>query len=74
MIKYKKVEQLLSEKGISKTTLRRKYKINLNQLNDYIKKGYSGGLVDNLCRALNCQPGDFLEYVPDKADDPNDNL
>lgn len=29
--------------------------------------------IDNLCRLLNCQPGDIMEYVPDEPDVPGDN-
>jgi putative transcriptional regulator len=24
--------------------------------------------LDSLCKALNCSPGDLIEYVPDKAE------
>lgn len=31
----------------------------------------SHGLLDTLCRLLDCQPGDLLEYVPDdQSSDP----
>ena len=69
MLKLNKVEQLMAEKGISKMTLRHQYSINLNQLNKYLKDGIQGGLIDNLCRALECQPGDILEYTTDNTSD-----
>ncbi len=25
-------------------------------------------VIDRICRALDCQPGDIMEYVPDEAD------
>ena len=28
-------------------------------------KGISWDVLEKLCAALNCQPGDLLEYVPD---------
>ena len=29
-------------------------------------KMVSYGTLDGLCKALNCQPGDLLEYIPDE--------
>lgn len=29
-------------------------------------KGITWDVMEKLCAALNCQPGDLLEYVPDK--------
>ena len=29
------------------------------------KKGLAWENIDNLCRLLECQPGDLFEYVPD---------
>ena len=26
--------------------------------------------IDKLCAALNCQPGDLVEYIPDDTDTP----
>ncbi len=31
-------------------------------------KGVSLETIDALCKALNCQPGDLLVYVPDKGE------
>ena len=28
--------------------------------------------LEAICKALNCQPGDLLEYVPDEEDAPTD--
>lgn len=66
MISYKKFQKLLIDRdikklefikiaGISSATMA---KLNTNE---YI----SLEVVDKLCRALNCQPGDLLEYIPD---------
>lgn len=30
-------------------------------------KGVSWDNIETLCRLLNCQPGDLMEYVPDQA-------
>lgn len=29
--------------------------------------------IEALCRRLNCQPGDFMTYIPDKEKEPEDN-
>ena len=64
-ISYKKLFALMEAKGIKKYDLR--------------KKGFSPTIVDRLvkdnnvntstivelCKLLDCQPGDILEYVPD---------
>ena len=67
MISYKPFRKLLIDKdmkkqdimqltGISKATMA---KLNTNE---YV----SLEVIDKLCTALNCQPGDLLEYVPIK--------
>ena len=32
-------------------------------------KGITWDVLDKLCSALNCQPGDLLEYIPAQKDD-----
>jgi len=35
----------------------------------YDRKGrYTPEILDKLCKALGCQPGELLEYIPDKGD------
>ena len=29
-------------------------------------KGITWGVLDKLCTALNCQPGDLIEHIPDE--------
>ena len=36
------------------------------------KKPISWANIEQLCRLLNCQPGDFMEYVPDEETAPED--
>ncbi len=71
MIKYDKLFDLLVRKGINTTKIRRENIIGQRTL--YAMKNGSGGInhqtIDNLCRLLNCQPGDLMEYVPDEADE-----
>ncbi len=67
MIVYGKLLQLMEERGINSYTLKKEGII--GQGTYYaIKKG-TGGLdhrsINKLCKYLNCQPGDLMEYVPD---------
>ena len=41
---------------------------NLSRLNCGKTKQISFEVLDELCRELNCQPGDILRYIPDKND------
>lgn len=74
MIKYDKCVKLLKEKGITSYTIRKNNIIGQSTL----KKIKEGGhidtrSIDTLCRLLDCQPGDILEYVPD-SDNDDDNI
>jgi len=51
-----KKQDIMQLTGISKATMA---KLNTNE---YV----SLEVIDKLCTALNCQPGDLLEYVPIK--------
>ena len=41
---------------------------NLSILKNNKAKAVRFTTLDALCKALRCQPGDILEYVPDEAD------
>lgn len=66
-IKYDKLFALLKEKGYNTTRIRRENIIGQGTLTA-IKNG-TGGLdaktVSKLCKLLQCQPGDIMEYVED---------
>lgn len=66
-IKYDKLVALLAQKGITSYTLKNKYNNIIGQAT--LKKIKEGGDIDTrtiakLCKLLECQPGDILEYVP----------
>ena len=65
---YDKLFKLLEEHGISTYYLRQN-KI-MGQQTYYNLKNGKGNLgsetLEKLCKLLNCQPGDLMEYVPDK--------
>ena len=63
-IKYDKLKKLMQEAGINSYTLKRD---NIIGQATY-KKIMEGGDIDTrtiakLCKLLNCQPGDILEYT-----------
>ena len=64
---YDKLFTLLGEKGLTMYSLRRDKVIGTETL-EKMRKGV--GFIDtrsinNLCKYLNCQPGDIMEYVED---------
>ena len=69
-IVYDKLFALLKEKGVTTYRLRKEGIIG-NATYTAIKNG-KGGLdyrsINNLCKALGCQPGDIMEYVEDETD------
>lgn len=67
MVSYAPFFRTLKEKNISIYTLVQKRGINSNTIN-CIKKGKSitTYTIDNLCKALNCQISDIIEFIPDE--------
>ena len=62
MVKRKKSLTELSEKiGISMT--------NLSLLKKGRVKGIRFSTLEAICRELDCQPGDILEYIPDNTNE-----
>lgn len=68
-IKYNKLLKILEKKGITS------YKIKKDNVigQASFKKIKEGGDIDTrtiakLCKYLNCQPGDILEYVDDETE------
>ena len=61
-INYNKLFQLLEQKTISKTELKEKLGISSKTLAKLSKNEYvSMKVVEDICKELNCQPGDILE-------------
>lgn len=72
MIDYSKFFKLLSEKGIKQIDLR-----NQGVHPRTFQKLQNGELIrsdtiNQLCKLLNCQPGDIMEYLPDENEDKNE--
>lgn len=66
-IKYEKLFELLKEKGYTTYKIRQTKLIGQGTLTA-LKNG-TGGLdartIEKLCKALECQPGDLMEYIED---------
>ena len=63
-IKYDKLLQMMRKKGLTTYKIRKENIISQSALTA-IKNGKSvtTDTIAKLCKALNCQPGDILEYV-----------
>lgn len=65
---YDKLFTLLKDKSYTMTRVRKENLIGQGTLTA-IRRG-SGGLshstIEDICRVLNCQPGDIMEYVKDE--------
>lgn len=67
MIVYKKLRAMMKEKGLTTYKIRKDNIISQYALQSINKdKSITIETLDRLCAALDCQPGDLLEYVPDE--------
>lgn len=65
-IKYYKLLDLLNRQNIGKEEFRNKIDISPATMAKISKNIYvSLEVIDKICKELNCQPGDIMEYVPD---------
>lgn len=63
-IKFYKLLDLLNRKGISKEELRKKTNISSSTMAKISKNEYvSLKVIESICKELNCQPGDIMEYI-----------
>ncbi len=70
MIKYKiDIIQALKNKGYSTYKIRKEKIFNESQLQQIRdNKLLTQDALNKVCRLLDCQPGDILEYVPDPSE------
>lgn len=70
-ISYNKLFELMEQKKIKKYHLRQQG-IHAVVMDKLVKnKNVDISTIDRLCRLLDCQPGDILEYIPDGGE-PSD--
>lgn len=69
MITYKKMFHLLVDREMKDADLRKKSEISAPTMtklrNDKIVQT---DIIDKLCKALQCQPGDIMEYLEDEPE------
>lgn len=65
-VSYRLLFQLMEQKGIKKIDLRTKFKINPKTVDSLVNnRSVTVDTIMALCKILDCQPGDIMEYVPD---------
>lgn len=64
---YRKAFALMAEKGLTTYQIR-KQKVIAERVLQKMREDQSVGIknIDALCRVLDCQPGDLMEYIPDE--------
>lgn len=65
MIKYYKLLDVLNRRSMTKEELRQQISISsatMSKISSH--KPVSLEVIDKICDALNCQPGDIIEFVP----------
>lgn len=66
MISYKPLQKLLIDKEIRKQELMKLAGISSATMAKLNTSEYvSLEVIDKICKAINCQPGDILEYIPE---------
>ncbi|MBC8546603.1 helix-turn-helix domain-containing protein [Clostridiaceae bacterium NSJ-31] len=66
-MKYDKLFALMKTKGLTTYKIRKEQIITETTLQKLREgKNVTTESIARLCEALNCQPGDIMEYVPDK--------
>lgn len=63
-----KLKVVLADRGVAQQELSRKTGVRLPTISDICTgkvKHYPITAMDAICRELNCQPGDLLEYIAD---------
>lgn len=64
-----RLDRVMADRKMSLNTLAEKVGIsivNLSQLKNGKVKGIRFATLEAICKALNCQPGDLLEYFADE--------
>ncbi|MDF2485684.1 MAG: putative transcriptional regulator [Herbinix sp.] len=66
-IVYEKLLAMMEQQGLTTYRIRKEKIISESTLQSIREgKGISTDAIGRLCEVLHCQPGDILEYVPDK--------
>lgn len=69
-IKYDKLFELMNEKGLTTYRIRKEKIISESALQSLrAGKSVSIDTIERLCKALDVQPGDIMEYIPEDSQD-----
>lgn len=69
-VKYEKLFLLMKQKGLTTYKIRKENIISQSALQNLREgKSVTVDTIAALCKALDCQPGDIMEYVPDEQKD-----
>ena len=63
------LDVMMAKRKMSLTTLSKELGMtmaNISNFKNHKAKAFRFSTLDSLCRILDCQPGDLLEYVPDE--------
>lgn len=72
-IKFDKLFSLMKKRGLSTYRIRKENIISqsaLTSLNN--DKGVTTTTINKLCKVLNCQPGDIMEYIDEEETTENE--
>lgn len=65
-VSYKKLFDLMQIKGIKKIDLRNTFGINPKTVDSLVNnRSVTVDTIMQLCKILDCQPGDLMEYIPE---------
>jgi DNA-binding Xre family transcriptional regulator len=65
-ISYRPLFVLLAQRGLKKTDLYQLANLTPNTVARFAKgEQVSLDIIERLCKALECQPGDIMEYIPE---------
>ncbi|MBQ8144204.1 MAG: helix-turn-helix transcriptional regulator [Butyricicoccus sp.] len=66
-VSYQKLFELMKIKGIKKIDLRNTYGINPKTVDSLVNnRSVTVDTIMQLCKILDCQPGDLMEYIPEQ--------
>ncbi len=69
MISYNKLWEVMKERKITQYTLIKTYHVSPGQITRLKRnESVSTHTIEMFCKILNCQVGDIMEYIPDKAE------
>lgn len=69
MISYNKLWEVMKERKITQYALIKTYHVSPGQITRLKRnESVSTHTIEMFCKILNCQVGDIMEYIPDKAE------